>query len=26
VHDDQAVSAFDWLDIVAALDLQSCAM
>jgi 3-phytase len=26
VHDDQAVSAFDWLDIVAALDLQGCAM
>jgi 3-phytase len=26
VHDDQAVSAFDWQDIVAALDLESCSM
>jgi 3-phytase len=26
VHDDQAVSAFDWLDIVAALDLVTCSM
>jgi 3-phytase len=25
VHDDQAVSAFDWLEIVAALDLAACA-
>ena len=24
VHDDQAVSAFDWRDIVAALDLETC--
>ncbi len=24
VHDDQAVSAFDWMDIVAALDLDIC--
>ena len=24
VHDDQAVSAFDWLEIVAALDLAPC--
>ena len=26
VHDDQAVSAFDWQDIVAALDLESCSI
>lgn len=26
VHDDQAVSAFDWLDIVAALDLTTCSI
>jgi len=26
VHDDQAVSAFDWRDIVAALDLESCSI
>lgn len=24
VHDDQAVSAFDWLEIVAALELETC--
>ena len=26
VHDDQAVSAFDWSEIVAALDLEACAI
>ena len=26
VHDDQAVSAFDWLEIVAALDLTPCSI
>jgi 3-phytase len=26
VHDDQAVSAFDWQDIVAALDLETCSL
>lgn len=26
VHDDQAVSAFDWLDIVTALDLSTCSI
>jgi 3-phytase len=26
VHDDQAVSAFDWAEIVAALDLETCAI
>jgi 3-phytase len=24
VHDDQAVSAFGWMDIVAALELDTC--
>jgi 3-phytase len=26
VHDDQAVSAFDWQEIVAALDLEVCSI